>query len=170
MSAFSLVSSSLLMFNNMFCCCCLLCKSSFYPGSSPTSSEQPPLSFPWWSSGSDCSCNAQHVGLIPGRGTKIPHVCGMAKFKKKKSTNKKEKSKPNKKGNHKPNKKEKKKKKDRTVPLSYLRGYFPGLSPQQVCWIKRSSQFLGCVFFFSRHHVVIKHPGLHPPPTTSSSL
>ena len=132
MSAFSLVSSSLLMFNNMFCCCCLLCKSSFYPGSSPTSSEQPPLSLPCWSSGSGCSCNAQQVGLIPGRGTKIPHVCGMAKLKKKKVQIKKKKVSQIKKENISQIKK-KKKKKDRTVPLRYLRGYFPGLSPQQVC-------------------------------------
>ena len=136
------------MFNNMFCCCCLLCKSSFYPGSSPTSSEQPPLSLPCWSSGSDCSCNAQQVGLIPGRGTKIPHVCGMAKLKKKKkSTNKKEKSKPNKKGKHKPNKKEKKKK-GQNSPSKVSERVFPWLKSSASLLNKAKFSIFRLCFFF----------------------
>ena len=37
---------------------------------------------------------------------------------------------------------------------AYLRGCFPGLSPQQVCWIKHTFQLWGCAFFSSTtlHH------------------
>ena len=157
------------MFNNMFCCCCLLCKSSFYPGSSPTSSEQPPLSLPCWSSGSGCSCNAQQVGLIPGRGTKIPHVCGMAKLKKKKVQIKKKKVSQIKKEKI-SQIKNKKKKKGQNSPSKVSERVFPWLKSSASLLNKAKFSIFRLCFFFSRHHVVIKHPGLHPPPTTSSSL
>ena len=33
------------------------------------------------------------------------------------------------------------------VAQSYLKSWLPGLSSQQVCWIKHNPQLLGCAFF-----------------------
>ena len=37
----------------------------------------------------------------------------------------------------------------RTVAQSYMRGYVPGLSPQQICQIKRNSQLFGHALFLT---------------------